>query len=161
MFIFKNENGKNSLEINIEYPFEDFFSLVNHIKRTSNLDLVRTETKQLIDAGIQVCSYKIYYKDLNEEIGIMIKDSSYSIHFSSFITLSAVLEKEKRKELESKNIKEIRIFLNSRNETDLYEVCIENIKKYYLMESTSHLSNYQIKKILSGKRSLNYIEIRL
>lgn len=161
MFIFKNENEKILLEISIKYPFEDFFTLLNHIKRTANLDLVRTETKQLIEAGTLVSLHRIHYKDLNEEIGIMIKDNSYSIHFSSFITLSAVLEKEKGKELESKDIKEIRISLNSRNETEMYEVCIDNIKKYYLMESTSHLSNYQIKKILDGKRSLNYIEIRL
>lgn len=161
MFIFKNEKEKILLEINIDYPFEDFFSLVNHIKQTTNLDLVRTETKQLIEASTQVCSHRFYYKDLNQEIEIMIKDSSYSVHFSNFVTLSGVIEKEKHKELECKDIKEIRIKITSRTETGLYEVCIDNIKKYYLMESTSHLSKYQIKKILNGKRSINYIQIRL
>ncbi len=161
MFLFRNDNGKIFLEINIKYPFDDFFTLVYHIKRTTKLDLVRTETKQITKDGDLLNSYRIYYTDTNEEIGIMIKDSSYSIHFSNFITLSDVLEKEKYMELVSKDVKEIRIKITTSNETDMYKVSFDNIKKFYLMESTSQLSKYQIKKILDGKRSLNYIEIRL
>ncbi|WP_312098441.1 hypothetical protein [Niallia sp.] len=161
MISFKNDKGKNIAEFNIHYPADDFFTLVDHIKQHTNLKLDRTETTQIDEDENQISLHIIYYSDLYEQIGIRIKESSVSIDFGSFITLSAVLDREKSKELENSYTKEIRINIITKQENTLYSVSIDNIKKYYLMESTAHLSNYEIKKILDGKRPFKIKEIRL
>lgn len=161
MLYFENDNGKTIAKFSINYPIEDFFSLVNHIKKYANLKLVRTDTKQIDENENLISSHIIYYSDINEQIGIRIKESSFSIDFGYFVTLSAVLDKEQSNELMNRKVRVIRINIISRNENGIYSISIDNIKKYYLMESTSHLSKYEIKKILDGKRPINLQEIRL
>lgn len=161
MLYFENDNGKTIAEFIINYPFEDFFMLVNHIKKYANLKLIRTDTKQIDENENMISSHIIYYSDLKEQIGIRIKESSFSIDFGHFVTLSSVLDREQSNELTSRMVREIRIKITSRNENNLYSVSIDNIRKYYIMESTSQFSNYEIKKVLDGKRKLKLTEVRL
>jgi hypothetical protein len=161
MIIIKSHKGKISLEFEIVYPFADFFEKVNSIKKYTNLHLTRTETNQIKNDGKLITSHRIYYTDLNEQIVIRIKEKSFSIDFSGFFTINKSLEIEKYRAIVGNDIEGIKINIITRSETEMYSVCIEGLKKFYLIESISQLSEREIKKILDGKSSLNFIEVRL
>lgn len=154
-------NSKNIAEFQFEFPFQDFFTEINHMKKNVNLSLIKSEKKKVKNEDHLISSYELYYSDLNGQVKIRVTDSSFFIDFNDFITLADAIDKEEFRKLENRDIKGIRIIITARNADEMYCAYIENIKRYYLIEDISKLSKYELKKIADGKRSLKYTEITL
>jgi hypothetical protein len=152
---------KNYLVVLIEYPPGNFFEMVKYLKGKGRLELVGTETQQINEDNSLTTVQQVSYKDSGQEILIRISENSISIDFFNFKTINMSLNAVQYKKIIANNFSEIRITFLTNNNNEYFSFCIIDIKKYLIRESISRLSEYQIKRVLEGKRTLKSFEVNL